>query len=134
MITLLEYEVRPCGNVPAGLPTQRLTVLSPVWLGPSLRLEFPDGEVRTLVGWTGPGAGKPCELRVFWTRHEPSGPAVCLAIGGDAGVREVTTPESGAAAGGLPFLALAASLIPAVVLEVIGPEPLPAAPEVLLLG
>lgn len=134
MSNFLEYEVLPCENVPGGLPRLRFMVLSPIWQGASLDLEFPDGEVRTLVGWSGPGPGGPSLLKVFWTRHEPEGPAVCLAIGGNAGVRELHSQGSGAFPRGLPFLALAESLIPAEVLEIIGPKPLPAGREVLLLG
>jgi hypothetical protein len=128
MNRFLEYAVRPGSNVPQGLPRQRLAVLSPVWRGPALTLEYPDGEIRTLVGWSGDAPGAPCDLRVFWTRHEAAAPAVALAIGGDAGVRQF---EPGAATGagqGLPFLALAESLIPAEVREVIGPPPA-SAPE-----
>jgi len=127
----IEYEVIPCANVPEGLPSLTLAVLSPVWRGPSLELEYPDGEVRTLVGWQGPGAGEAAELRVFWTRHEPRGPAVCLALGGNAGVRDLGPPGGAEAPQGRPFLALAESLIPEEVLKVIGPPP---AAEVLLLA
>ena len=115
----LEYEVRPGSNVPQGLPRQRLPVLSPMWRGPALTLEYPDGEVRTLVGWSGSAPGESCDLKIFWTRHGVTGPAVVLAIGGDAGVRHVGP----GAAQGLPFMALAASMIPAEVLNVIGPGP-----------
>lgn len=116
---IIGYEVRPCGNVPEGMARVELTVLSPVWRGLSLELEYPDGEVHTLVGWQGSGAGEPAELRVFWTRRAPGGPPVCLAIGGDAGLRDLESefPQ------GRPFLALAESMIPAEVLEVIGPPP-----------
>jgi len=125
----LEYEVKPGSNVPQGLPRQRLTVLSPVWRGPALTLEFPDGEVRTLVGWTGSAPGESCGLKIFWTRHEPTAPAVALAIGGDAGVRYLGP----GGAEGLPFMALAPSMIPAEVLKVIGPAPeSPPAPPLLL--
>ena len=85
----LEYEVRPGSNVPQGLPRQRLPVLSPIWRGPALTLEYPDGEVRTLVGWSGSAPGESCDLKIFWTRHELTAPAVALAIGGDAGVRHL---------------------------------------------
>ena len=115
----LEYEVRPGSNVPQGLPRQRLTVLSPVWRGPALSLEYPDGEVHTLVGWSGSAPGESCDLKIFWTRHELTAPAVALAIGGDAGVRH-WGPD---AVQGLPFMALADSMIPAEVLDVIGPAP-----------
>jgi hypothetical protein len=86
---VIEYEVFPCANVPEGLPRLKLTVLSPIWQGLSLELRYPDGEVRTLVGWSGPEPGQPAELQVFWTRHEPGGPPVCLVIGGDAGIRDL---------------------------------------------
>ena len=115
----LEYEVRPGSNVPQGLPRQRLAVLSPVWRAPALTLDYPDGEIRTLMGWSGSDPGAPCDLQVFWTRHEPAALAVALAIGGDAGVRQ----SGPGAAQGFPFMALANSLIPAEVLEVIGPPP-----------
>jgi hypothetical protein len=124
----LEYEIEPGENVPQGLPRQRLPVLSSIWRGEALRLEYPDGEIHTLVGWSGPGEGGPCELRVFWTRHQPEAPAVCLAIGGDAGLRNY------APARGLPFLALAEGLIPKEVLKTIGPRPAPEPRAPLLLG
>jgi len=113
----LEYEVSPGPNVSGGLPRLELRVLSPLWRGESLLIEYPDGEQHTLVGWEGEGRGGPAGLRVFWTRHHPQAPAVCLVIGGDAGVRNLTTGQ------GLPFLALAESLIPREVREVIGPRP-----------
>ena len=119
----LDYEVRPGSNVAQGLPRQRLAVLSPIWQGPALTREYPDGEVRTLTGWSGDGPGAPCELRVFWTRHTPAAPAVALAIGGDAGLRHVEPGAGPDTAQGLPFLALAESLIPEEVLAVIGPPP-----------
>lgn len=119
----LEYSVRPGTNVPQGLPRQRLPVLSPIWRGSGLTLEYPDGEVRTLVGWSGSAPGESCGLKVFWTRHEPSAPAVALAIGGDAGVRHFGPGEAEEFTPGLPFMALAVSMIPAEVLEVIGPAP-----------
>ncbi|HZE20883.1 MAG TPA: hypothetical protein VE082_02430 [Desulfobaccales bacterium] len=128
----LEYEVKPGSNVAQGLPRQRWRVLSPVWRGPALTLEYPDGEIHTLMGWSGSAPGSPCDLQVFWTRHGPTGPAVALAIGGNAGVRyfEADTPE---AARGLPFLALADSMIPAAVREIIGPAPEPEPQPPLLL-
>jgi hypothetical protein len=117
LIYSLEYEVSPGPNVAAGLPRLDLQVLSPIWRGESLVLEYPDGEIHLLVGWEGAGRGGPGAVRVFWTRHQPKAPAVCLAIGGDAGLRNTTTGQ------GLPFLALAESLIPPEILEVIGPQP-----------
>ncbi|MFA5111211.1 MAG: hypothetical protein WC443_07395 [Desulfobaccales bacterium] len=119
----LDYEVKPGNNVARGLPRQRLAVLSPIWRGPALRLEYPDGEVHALVGWSGAGPGCACDLQVFWTRPEPAAPAVALAIGGDAGVRTFAPDGPADTAQGFPFLALADSLIPAAVLEVIGPAP-----------
>ena len=119
----LEYEVRPGSNVPQGLPRQRLAVLSPIWRAPALTLKYPQGEVHTLVGWSGSAPGAPCDLQVFWTRHEPAAPAVALAIGGDAGVRHFGPGGGEEFAQGLPFMALADSMIPAEVLEVIGPSP-----------
>ncbi len=121
---ILEYEVAPGGNVAAGLPRLGLEVLSPIWRGETLVLDYPGGESHTLTGWQGSGGGGPCPLRVFWTRQRPGTPAVCLAIGGDAGLRNATRGQ------GLPFLALAESLIPRQVMEVIGPGP--EAPPLLL--
>ena len=130
----LEYAVRPGSNVPQGLPRQRLPVLSPIWRGPALSLEYPDGEVRTLVGWSGSAPGAACGLKIFWTRHEIAAPAVALAIGGDAGVRHLGPGGAEGLAQGLPFMALAASMIPAEVLDVIGPAPEsePTPPRLLL--
>jgi hypothetical protein len=129
----LEYEVKPGSNVAQGLPRQRLAVLSPIWRGPSLSLEYPDGEVHTLVGWSGSAPGAPCDLAVFWTRPEPTAPAVALAIGGDGGVRQIGPDGETDTVQGLPFLALADSMIPAEVLEVIGPPPEPKPKPPLLL-
>jgi hypothetical protein len=134
MMPDLEYEVTPGTNVPQGLPRLRLAVLSAVWRGAALRLEYPDGEVHTLVGWSGAGEGEPCELRVFWTRPQPDGPAVALAIGGDAGLRLFAPGAGGDRARGLPFLALADRMIPPAVRQVIGPPPPPEARPTLLLG
>jgi hypothetical protein len=121
----LEYEVKPGSNVAQGLPRQRLAVLSPIWRGPSLTLEYPDGEVHTLVGWSGSAPGAPCDLSVFWTRPDPTAPAVALAIGGDGGVRHFGSDAGLDTGRRLPFLALVDSMIPAEVLEVIGPAPGP---------
>ncbi len=134
MIPFLEYEVCPGANVPSGLPRQHLSVLSPIWRGPALSLEYPDGEVHNLRGWTGSGPGGPCDLQVFWTRHRPGAPAVCLAIGGDAGVRLDLPRDSQEPTRGLPFLALAESMIPAKVRAVIGSRPEPEEPAPLLLS
>jgi hypothetical protein len=136
MCGFVEYEVEPGSNVARGLPRQQLRVLSPVWRGPALTLEYPDGEIHTLVGWSGSAPGGQCDLQVFWTRQEPSGPAVALAIGGNAGVRYLEAEAEDAAAQGLPFLALADSMIPALVREIIGPapEPEPKPPLLLIQG
>lgn len=128
---LLEYEVKPGDNLPDGLPKQRLLVLSPIWRGPALDLEYPEGDTETIIGVT--TSGNPCEVQVFWTQANPGGPAVCLAIGGDAGLQAVTREEGQEASRGLPFLALAESLIPREVLAVIGSAPL-AETTPLLLG
>jgi hypothetical protein len=133
MSDFLEYEVTPGSNVAQGLPRQCLVVLSPIWRAPALILEYPDGEVYTLVGCSGSAPGAPCDLRVFWTRHEPTAPAVALAIGGDAGVRLCGLGAGDNATQGFPFLALAQSMIPAAVLKVIGPPPAPEPHPPLLL-
>ncbi|MBI4644015.1 MAG: hypothetical protein HY743_09925, partial [Deltaproteobacteria bacterium] len=78
-----------------------------------------------LQGWSGPEPGGPGDLRIFWTRPQPQGPPVCLAIGGDGGLRDWGPAGMDAPPQGYPFLALAESLIPLEVLEVIGPAPLP---------
>ncbi len=121
----MEYEVKPGSNVAQGLPRQHLAVLSPVWRAPALTLEYPDGEVYTLVGWSGSAPGAPCDLKVFWTRHEPTAPAVALSVGGDAGVRQYGPGDGDDASQGFPFMALAHSMIPPEVLLVIGPPPEP---------
>jgi len=123
MKSFIEYEVRAGNNVPQGLPRQRLAVLSPIWRGPALTLEYPYGEVHILVGWSGSAPGESCELKIFWTRHELTAPAVALAIGGDAGVRHFGVGGAEDFAQGLPFMALADRMIPAEVLNVIGPAP-----------
>jgi hypothetical protein len=121
----LYYQVRPNKSLPAGMGPVTLTILSPVWQGPALTIVYPDGFQQTLIGWT--TAGFPCGLKIFWTQAEEGGPTVCLAIGGDGGVRLLEAKEvnrhdlpSGPAR---PFLALATSLIPAAVTAVIGPAP-----------
>jgi hypothetical protein len=119
----LEYAVRPGSNVPPGLPRQRLAVLSPIWRAPVLTLAYPDGEVYTLMGWTGSAPGAPCDLQVFWTRPEPTAPVFALAIGGDAGVRHFGSGAAVDTTQGFPFMALADSMIPAEVLSIIGPPP-----------
>ena len=128
---MLAYEVQPGENLPGGLPRQSLMVLSPVWLGPALHIEYPDGSTETLWGRT--GTGEACEVRVFWTRENPQRPAVCLAIGGEAGRRAVLRGGIRETSRGLAFLALAESLIPPEVLVVIGPPP-PVETTPLLLG
>jgi len=133
MNQFLEYEVKPGSNVAQGLRREHLAVLSPIWQAPSLILEYPDGEVYALVGWSGSAPGAPCELRVFWTRHKPTEPPVVLAIGGDAGVRHCGPLEGEDASQGFPFLALARSMIPVEVLEVIGAPPEPEAQPLRLL-
>jgi hypothetical protein len=134
MERFLEYIVQPGSNVPQGLPRQRLAVLSPIWRAPALTLTYPDGEVHTLMGWSGAAPGASCDLRVFWTRHTPAAPAVALAIGGDAGVRLFSPGLADDTPQGFPFMALAPSLIPAAVMEVIGPPPEPEpAPPLLLV-
>jgi hypothetical protein len=133
MSSFLEYEVRPGSNAPQGLPRQRLALLSPIWRAPALILEYPDGSVHTLKGWSGSAPGAPCDLQVFWTRHEPGAPSVVLAIGGDAGVRYIVPGVADTPAQGFPFMALADSMIPVEVLEVIGPPPEPEPTLPLLL-
>ena len=128
---VLDYEVTPGDNLPGGLPRQSLVVLSPLWRGPTLAIEYPDGDTETLWGRT--ARGEPCEVRVFWTRQDPRRPAVCLAIGGDAGLLAVLHDGARETSRGLAFLALAASLIPGEVLAVIGPPP-PQEAAPLLLG
>ncbi len=118
---ILGYEVKPGESVPEGLPRQFLVVLSPIWRGLVLDIEYPDGDTETLEGRT--ESGEPCEVQVFWTRTDLRSPAVCLAIGGDAGLRTLIREGVGQTSRGLAFLALAESLIPPEVLAVIGPPP-----------
>jgi hypothetical protein len=127
----LAYEVKPGENLPGGLPRQSLLVLSPVWQGPALLIEYPDGDTEIIEGRT--ETGEPSEVRVFWTRENPGGPAVCLAIGGDGGLRAVMSDGVTKNSRGLALLALAESLIPGDVLAVIG-SPLPVENEPLLIG
>ncbi|MBM4275938.1 MAG: hypothetical protein FJ134_15985 [Deltaproteobacteria bacterium] len=124
-IKIIEFEVASGPDVPGGLPRQVVPLLSPLWRGPALRLEYPDGAVHTVVGWRQgrDGAGFPGELQIFWTRHDLSAPPVCLAIGGDAGLRDLGPPGGEEMPKGYPFLALAESMIPEEVLAVIGPRP-----------
>jgi hypothetical protein len=123
----LYYRVVPNENLPAGLSPILLTVLSPVWQGPSVMLEYPDGWQQTLIGWTADGF--PGDLKIFWTQAAEGGLTVCLAIGGD-GVRlsdmadfDIPISPDPPHGEGRPFLALAESLIPAAVAAVIGPVP-----------
>jgi hypothetical protein len=133
MTEFLNYEVPPGDNVPGGLPRLKLPVLSPIWRGETLLLEFPNRDRHRIIGWRAAGRGTPCEVRVFWTRHQPQGPAVCLAIGGNGGLRDLGPEGASQAPRGLPFLALAEGLIPAAVREVIGEAPPPEPPPPLLL-
>jgi hypothetical protein len=128
---VLAYEVKPGENLPGGLPRQSLVMLSPVWRGPTLEIEYPDGDTETIGGRT--ASGEPCDVRVFWTRENPQDPAVCLAIGGDGGLRAVLSDGVRQTSRGLAFLALAASLIPRDVLAAIGPPP-PVEAAPLLIG
>jgi len=123
--------VKPGKNLPEGLPRQSLPALSAVWQGPALLMEYPDGDTETITGRT--ETGEPCEVRIFWTRENPNGPAVCLAIGGDGGLSAVLGSGGTETSRGLAFMALAESLIPGEVLAVIGPPP-PVEPEPILLG
>ena len=52
---VLSYEVTPGDNLPGGLPPQSLVVLSPVWRGPVLAVEYFDGDTETLTGRTADG-------------------------------------------------------------------------------
>ena len=133
MTAFLDYEVAPGDNVPGGLPRLRLPVLSPIWRGPALHLEYPGGHRHTVIGWSVAGGGVPCGVLVFWTRHQPQGPAVCLAIGGDGGLKDLGAEGVPEAPRALPFLALAEGLIPAEVREVIGAPPPLTLPPLLLL-
>ncbi|MBM4289617.1 MAG: hypothetical protein FJ135_16005 [Deltaproteobacteria bacterium] len=133
---VLYYHVVPNDNLPEGLNPVLLSVLSPVWRGPLLIIEYPDGLPQTITGWT--AIGLPCDLRVFWTQASEGGPTVCLAIGGDGGVRlvddydiHISGQKSPPPGQGRPFLALSESLIPPGVSAIIGPAP-PRAPLLLL--
>ena len=127
------YQVRPNENLPEGMHPLTLTVLSPVWQGPVITLVYPDGFRQALVGCT--AGGSACNLQIFWTQSAEGGPTVCLAIGGDGGVRLLEEEEFDwhtlPPGKGRPFLALAESLIPALVTEVIGPAP-PRTPLLLI--
>ncbi|MGQ9921331.1 MAG: hypothetical protein ACUVRZ_08370 [Desulfobacca sp.] len=123
--TYLWYQVQPSEELPAGMAAVTLTVLSPIWQGVELTIDFPDGWRQILRGRT--AAGRSCALRVFWSEVVSGGPPVCLAIGGDGGLqlregyqgapaRQQTTSVR-------PLLGLATALIPSGVRQVIGPEP-----------
>jgi hypothetical protein len=121
----LYYHVRPHEHLPAGMRPVTLAVLSPVWQGPEITIIYPDGWQQTLIGWI--AAGSPGDLKIFWTQAPEPGPTVCLAIGGDGGVRLFDRTDVNRqphpSAPARPFLALADSLIPAAVQAVIGPPP-----------
>lgn len=121
----LWYQVRPTEQLPEGMQPITLTVLSPVWQGPEITIVFPDGWEQILQGRT--ADGKSCGVKIFWTEAATAAPPVCLAIGGDGGLSVVEgqggMPESQHASSTRPFLALAPTLIPRAVQEVIGPEP-----------
>ena len=123
--TYLWYQVQPSEQLPGGMAAVTLTVLSPIWQGAELTIDFPDGWQQTLSGRT--AAGRPCALRVFWTEAVTGGPPVCLAIGGDGGLqlRECypDDPDSRQTAIVRPLLGLATALIPLAVRRVIGPQP-----------
>jgi hypothetical protein len=87
----LEYAAQPGSNVPQALPRQRLAVLSPIWRAPPLTLEYPDGDVHTLVGWSGSAPGEACGLQVFLTQPTPATPAGC----GTTGPARVAHPARG---------------------------------------
>jgi hypothetical protein len=135
MHRFIEFEVAAGPNVPEGLPCQLVPLLSPVWRGTALRLEYPDGAVHLVVGWTetNDAAGAAAELQIFWTRHEWDAPAVCLAIGSHGGLRDLGSDDGLVGPRGYPFLALSESLIPGEVLAVIGPRPEPAGDRAPLL-
>jgi len=130
--------VAPNPNVPAGMATVRLAVLSPRWRGPRLTLRFPPEKYYVLAGWSAVGGGAFCGLELFWTRREEGGPAVCLALGGDGGLKMALCGSGGeepdwTRAVGYPLLALADRVIPEEVREAIGPPP-PETPAPLLLS
>ncbi len=132
----IDCRVRPNANVPAGMAPVRLEVLSPCWRGEGLIIRFPQGDEYFLTGWATAGGGAECGLTIFWTRPEECGPAVCMALGGDGGVKmapwEIATGPDWSRAAGYPLLALAESVIPPEVRKVVGPAPEVAAPPLLL--
>lgn len=136
----IEYAVKPNPNVPEGMARTRLAVLSRRWTGSALTIRFPDGEEHLLLGWSTAHGGSPARMQIFWTRHESGAPAVCLAIGGDAGLRDLKMKEAARPdflplppERGYPLLGLAESVIPEEVLQVIGPPPRSAVAEKPLL-
>jgi len=129
-IKYIDYRVEPNPNVPTGMALTRLAILSPIWEGSELTIQYPEGDEEMLIGWTTALGGSPAVLKVFWTRHAEEAPAVCLAIGGDAGLRALSIPAAARPESlelppgrGYALLGLAASLIPVEVLQVIGPTP-----------
>ncbi|HAY22058.1 hypothetical protein [Desulfobacca acetoxidans] len=127
----LDYGVRPNTNLPEGMSPVWLTVRSQIWCGPRLMLEYPDGYRQIIIGWSATDSA--ADLRVFWTEATEGGPTVCLAIGGDGGVRLLADTGEHLSSEGLnlppgegrAFMALAESLIPEEVAAVIGPAPSP---------
>ncbi|MBW1918528.1 MAG: hypothetical protein JRI57_10995 [Deltaproteobacteria bacterium] len=140
-IKYIDYRVKPNPNVPQGMALTRLWVLSPIWQGSQLTIQYPEGDEEMLIGWSTALSGSPVDLQVFWTRHVEGAPAVCLAIGGDGGLRALSMPGAVRPESlklppgrGYALLGLAESLIPAAVLKVIGPTPeMTMRPEPLLL-
>ena len=128
---LLPYEVKPGENLPGGLPPQSLVVLSPVWRGLALVVEYPDGDTETLSGLT--LSGEPCEVRGLLDPGEPPGPGRLPGHRRGSGLLAVLSDGLRETSRGRAFLALAASLIPPEVLAVIGPPP-PEEDTPLLLG
>ncbi|MFP3867190.1 MAG: hypothetical protein ACLFUU_03390 [Desulfobacteraceae bacterium] len=140
-VKFIDYRVKPNPNVPQGMASTRLWVLSPIWQGSELTIQYPEGDEEMLIGWSTALGGSPVDLQVFWTRHAEGAPVVCLAIGGDAGLRALTIPGAARLESlelppgrGYPLVGLAESLIPEAVLHVIGPVPeMTFRPEPLLL-
>jgi hypothetical protein len=129
----LYYHVRPHEYLPTGMRPITLAVLSPIWQGSEVTILYPDGWQQTLIGWT--TGGSPCALKIFWTQAPEVGPTVCLAIGGDGGIRILEAAPGNRhdlfPGPARPFLALATGLIPAAVTAVIGSAP-PRSPLLLI--
>jgi hypothetical protein len=129
----LSYHVQPHKHLPAAMAPINLTVLSPIWQGPEITIVYPDGWRQTLIGWT--ASSTPCDLKIFWTQAPEAGPTVCLAVGGNGGIRVLDTAKGNRQAlppgPARPLLALATSLIPAAVAAVVGPAP-PRTPLLLM--